>query len=656
MVMFRKIVSRLPYQPSLLVELVYYSHRLRQEQSMRRLGLVMMAILLALQTSMIIFPAKPSVAASASDIVYGATSKQDVLTAYRSNRDQLGRTDVQKIFNHYGISEQQIELAKTVTISDGDGRSYINTSRSTTKFPDTFVTIPGANNGGIYEFPLSYWRKGEFPNGYPAITGMSSYGFRFWILLKGCGNIVFEQDAKKPNFEIKKQLASPESAKPGDAVSYQIQFRNNGFATAKNTSIVDTLPEGFEYISFTSNTDIRLSKSGRTLRWTLNTPASSLPVTSRWFTISLQLRAKQNSFGQMCNTATITADGSISATAVDPKSSRCVTIVKPVCPGTGLAIPANGISGCTITCSNGQTIAYNQNCPVSQLVCASLSIINTPRWNERQAKVTILAQPGAEANNVRFYVDEAFISTQTVKQQTANTTLVLTEGTHKISTVITAKKGEVGDGNVCTSTVEIKKPIDTPIELATEKRVSNNTKNINDANNTTASAGDLLKYTIVVKNIGTVVANDLKLEGEYGESVSDVLEYATLEDKGDALFDPKSQFLTWPAVTIAPGETIEKSFTVRIKSPIPATPVSLSNPLSYDAVLHNKYGNDVYIRVDRSPVKVVEQTVTTLPNTGPGSTMIITWLFTTVLGYFYYRSRLLIKETALITKAFNGGP
>jgi hypothetical protein len=60
----------------------------------------------------IIYPSKPSLATSANDIIYGANSKDDVLRAYKNNRDTLGRTDIRAIYDHYGIGIEQISAAK----------------------------------------------------------------------------------------------------------------------------------------------------------------------------------------------------------------------------------------------------------------------------------------------------------------------------------------------------------------------------------------------------------------------------------------------------------------------------------------------------------------------------------------------------------------
>ncbi len=658
--MFRKIVSNLPFHPALLGQVTFYMHRMRQEESLRRLGFALTALVVLVQIFAVLSPAKPSLATSAADIVYGASSRQDVLTAYRNNRDQLGRNDIQAIFNYYGIGADQIATAKVTTVKDGDGNNYINTSRSTTRFPDTFVKIPGASDGGIYEFPLEYWRKGEYPNGYPAITGMSSYGFRFWILLKGCGNIVIEKGAKKPDLDIVKQRVSGATINPGDVVTYSIQFRNKGIANANGVSITDRLASEYTYQSFTSNADLSLTQSGQLLTWKIKNTGSVLAPSTRWFTITVKVKAKQIQQGSLkvCNASTIDASNAPAVGTTNSESARCVTIVKPLCPGTGLPIPSGGVSQCVITCPDGSKLPYDKQCPIPQLTCQSLKSVAEPAWDQRKYETTLLMQKGAVAKQVSYFVNDKKVATQAVTAGSTTQFFTYTfpgVGNYKVRAELEATTGTVQPSQSCAVTEVIEKPTQPTPRISTDKAVGNLTQKIADANNTTAHAGDVLKYTLTIANTGDAPATNLALEGEYGESIADILEYADLTDKGDATFNDKTKFLTWAPVTIAPGAKVEKVFSVTIKNPIPATPTSVSNPLSFDYVLHNKYGRDVNVNLDKPVNKVIEQTATSLPATGPGTGMFVTAVAVVIIGYFFYRSRLLREELEIVHQEYSAG-
>ena len=521
--MFKKIISNLPFHPAVLEQVSFYSRRLKQEDSLRRTGMILTALVIVLQIFVIVSPSKPSLATSTNDIVYGARSKENILNAYNNNRDNLGRTDIQAIFNYFGIGSQQIASATYQRIGSQQQR-FVSTGRGTSPGIDTFINIPNVQNGGIYQRLLSSWDTGGRQNWYNTITGLSSYGFRFWLLTDGCGNIVFEENTLTPNLNIVKKLASSETVKVNDTVTYSIHFQNAGPGAAKNVNINDTLANEFEYVSFTSNVDLIFSKSKQSLNWKIANNGSELPPSTRWYNIIVTVRLiRIINTNKVCNASSITA--------------------------TGL-----------------------------------------------NAKQT---------------------------------------------------------GPSCINTVQ--DPDDPEPRLVTDKTVENLTQNISDANNTLAKPGDKLKYTILVTNSGGAEYKNLKLEGDFGESINDILEYSLLIDQGDARYNENTKFLSWDAVNIPPGETIKKSFIVQVMSPLPSTPTSASDPLSYDFKMQNKYGRLVVVNLDKPVSKVVEQTVKQLPNTGPGSNIAISALAAIVIGYFFYRSRLLSKELEVANRLYNAG-
>ena len=650
--MFKRLITNLPFQPSLLADVVFYTHRVQRETSVRRIGLLLIVVGLILQITVVAFPPRASLATNTSDIIYGASSKKEVLTAYRNNRDQLGREDIRAIFNHYGISEAQLENATATTVKDDD-TSYINTSRSTTKFPDTFIPIDGAIDGGIYEFPLSYWRKNEYPNGYPAITGISSYGFRFWVLLKGCGNIVIEKGAKKPTIELQKKLISDSTITKGSIVSYEITYRNTGALAAKNFKLVDTIPSGFAYDSHTSTSDIKTSKTRSSITWKIDNKDSSLGVSTKWHMITLKLKATRPSDTKRCNKVVATANN---ATRVEATDGQCVTIIESTCPGSGLPIPAEGVAGCLVQCPDGSSKPYNQACAVPQLSCSNLDVSSTDLWNSKVFVTTIAAQNGSSVREVQYFVDGKLVgsSSDAGSSYRYNYTFKK-EDSYKVRSKVIAATGDVQQSQSCAKTVALQEPDQQAPILVTDKFVKNDTQNIADANNKLAQPGDVLTYSLTITNKGSVAANDVALKGEYAEDVRDILEYASILSLGDGTLNDSTAKITWPAVTIQPGQTITKTFSVKVKDPLPATPVSISNPLSYDFEMHNKYGRLVIVKLPKPASKAIEQTVSQLPNTGPSTTVMIGVFLVVIVAYFYYRNRLIAKELSIIQKEFQTG-
>jgi uncharacterized repeat protein (TIGR01451 family) len=175
--------------------------------------------------------------------------------------------------------------------------------------------------------------------------------------------------------------------------------------------------------------------------------------------------------------------------------------------------------------------------------------------------------------------------------------------------------------------------------LELSKIASNLTTKTTDANGTTASSGDTIEYTLIVKNTGKALVSDYIVQ----ENISDVLDYSDVVDlHGGKLND--QQIVTWPAQNIAAGQSVKQRLTVKIKTTLPATPASVSDPGHYDNALTNVYGNTVTIYLPKTVIKTTEQVVSTLPKTGPGAGVTLSFVVTLFAGYLFARTRLLGRE------------
>ena len=186
----------------------------------------------------------------------------------------------------------------------------------------------------------------------------------------------------------------------------------------------------------------------------------------------------------------------------------------------------------------------------------------------------------------------------------------------------------------------------TPVEsiLAYSKTASNITQSITNANNTTAKGGDTVSYTLTVKNSGKLSVKGFVIQ----ESVSDILDYASLQNLNGGTLNVKTGILSWPAVTIPALGSVSKTFTTVVKTPVPKTGPGADDPSGFNHIMTDVYGNAINITIKSDTDVAIVQTANTLPNTGPGSNMLIIFLITTFAGYFYYRSRLLTKEAILL--------
>jgi uncharacterized repeat protein (TIGR01451 family) len=182
------------------------------------------------------------------------------------------------------------------------------------------------------------------------------------------------------------------------------------------------------------------------------------------------------------------------------------------------------------------------------------------------------------------------------------------------------------------------------------KTASDTTAGTADANNTTANPGDVITYTLYAKNNGKATVKDYLFE----ENLDDLLVYADVTDLHGGTMDA-SHKVDWPATFIDPGQTATVQVTIKVKDPVPQTPVTQNDPYHYDLIMTNVYGNTINIKVPGSPAKTVEAAATTLPNTGPGTSMFIGGVVVIAAGYFYGRSRLLAKESRLALQENTAG-
>lgn len=183
--------------------------------------------------------------------------------------------------------------------------------------------------------------------------------------------------------------------------------------------------------------------------------------------------------------------------------------------------------------------------------------------------------------------------------------------------------------------------------LTYHKTVKNVTRGITNANGKTAQPGDELKYELKVTNDGKLMVHGFIVR----DNIADILEYAqnsTLAGFGGGSLSSEG-VLSYPKVNIAPGKTITKTFSVIVTtdSKILSKEPSINDPDAYNRQLTNIYGDTINVKVPKPGVAVVASKVTELPNTGPGSTVLIYALIATVAGYLYSYRRLQLKEARI---------
>jgi len=198
------------------------------------------------------------------------------------------------------------------------------------------------------------------------------------------------------------------------------------------------------------------------------------------------------------------------------------------------------------------------------------------------------------------------------------------------------------------STIWYKDKNCTP-DITHKKSAFNITQNT-DATKVVAQPGDLIKYTISVVNSGKAAATQNVVD-----QLTDVLEYSSVQDTGGGAYDSAAKALSFNGINVPAGSTFKRSFVVQVANDIPSTPQGTTNPESFDCKMTNVFGTTTDVKVNCPPEKVVEQTVSTLPSTGPGENIIFGTITLMAITYFYARSRQMNKEVRLVRHDYNVG-
>ncbi|MEM6998038.1 MAG: isopeptide-forming domain-containing fimbrial protein [Patescibacteria group bacterium] len=283
---------------------------------------------------------------------------------------------------------------------------------------------------------------------------------------------------------------------------------------------------------------------------------------------------------------------------------------------------------------------------VPTLVCEKLSIVQKNTWDSLVFESVFDIKDGVTEPQLNYYIDGQLIQTTDLETDQAKHQLSRTfsEGEYKIEARLAAVYGDVQPTSACVLMIDIIEP-EEPISIINEsKTVSNTTQSLENADGTQAEGGDELVFTVTLSNSGMAAATNQP----FVDDIHDLLEYAEVTDTGGAELDESERRLVWDNVDIEAESSVSRTFKVKVKNPIPTTPISTSDPLSYDMKITNTFGNTVTIELPRPAGKTVELAATTLPRTGPGTSISVGLVVFTLAGYMFARSRLLAHEADII--------
>ncbi len=550
--MFKKLLSNLPFNPSLITQVSFYAKRLRRETIARRAGFILLALTMLVQFFAVVSPPQPSLASSDNDLVVGGiTSKENAITACLTNDRDYG-----SILGYYGITCGNIGQTHEITLKSTDYNKQLY-SMGHTQYGlqgETPVTI---NNDTLWLRYLWSWDGGS-PSTYRALSGTSDTGLQFFILFN-CGNLVF--------IGIPKQADKP-SRGALDTVDCDL-IRGWAFDESKQTAQIKV----HIYIDDKPNQEITANQSRPDV-------GAAYPGVG-------------NNHGFSVATPTVLKDSgkhSVSAYAIGIDAQGTQNSVNPVI----------GVLSVNLTCKKPTV-------PVTP---------TTPKPTTPPPTDVCLNKAGIQTN--------------------------------------------VQDCDMCSDVpgIQLKAEECKPCDAAQtrddktacldfHKTAKNITQKLADANGTTAHGGDVIEYNLTVKN-------NAKTSIKYAvtDSFGDVLDYADITDLHGAKLDEHKN-VVWPDTDIAAGQTLSRTITITVKDPVPATPVSSSDPGHYDLTMTNIYNDTVNIKLPPAVNKQIETVTTVLPNTGPGTSLLMGFIMTAVVAYFFARSKLFATELDLVREDFS---
>src|SRR5258708_2545716 len=405
------------------------------------------------------------------------------------------------------------------------------------------------------------------------------------------------------------------AANPGDTIQFQIQTSVSGNTAAQNVVVRDSLPSSVSLTSGSITNNLGTMNSG-------TTQTVNLTVTV----------ASYNNF--TCGSTTLTNSASASASNTNSVSDTASVIVtrNDNCAGGG----SNPFLTLTKEASNASTstgFSNFTNAAFGERVEFRLTVrnnnFNSTAYNLRLSDAlpngltyvpgTFQIDSGTSSGNLfggsnqwlgnlsgnqsRTILFQASVNAST-SQTLINSATATSDNTNSANAQATVFVSTVAGGN---------------IDLVLSKSAYNQTRNV-DATTVTAQPGDVILYTLRVQNRGNATATNFVFQ----DDLADVLELSRLNAFEGAAFDLGKLSLSWPAVSIPAGATVEKTFSVVVNS---------TSPAGSDNVMTNVFGNTVNVRVAR-----VAGTFTA-PHTGAGSMVSVALAFATVLGYWGIRKQ-----------------
>ncbi len=601
--MFEKILSIMPYNPSLVHQMRFYGRRMQEEASIRRIGIVFIILAFAVQFFAVLNPPQTTSAAACSDndvIRCGAYTTADVKSNYDNN------PSVQTIYHYFGIDHNEIDNLHLTAVTGKVTQGGRVLDQNDHEIATDVITagrqdIPGSTRvdregtGGHVTFYTRPPSVSFQSSSLEAFVVKKDGVFQFAIL-KSCGNPVM------PTGQVgvlipgggTTPVTPPPVGTPTISLSCDRLAGNVPDGKGKYFRIFFD-PEGDNIINdgniVSQGGPMADNQGNNSGDYATGPPYGTPPG------------------GTPMNGAAIFGNGSSAKhfiLRIYTNANYNVLV--------GSDTPAQGTFNCV-----GPTTPPPPACPSNAALPATSPDCYCP-------------VPGK--TDLPKNSPQCFAPCQYNPAIPASVPECFSPCPYNGSIPV--------ESNACKPCDKSNNSQDSIACVVLHKTASNITAGLSDANNTTAQAGDVITYTLYAQNTGKATIKQFIFQ----EGLSDVLDYATVADLHGGSMDA-TKLVSWPAQEIAAGQTATVQVTVKVLSPIPETPTGTSDPGHFDLIMTNVYGNAVSIKLPPSPAKTIELAAASLPNTGPGTSLFIGALIVIISSYFYSRARLLTRESNL---------
>jgi uncharacterized repeat protein (TIGR01451 family) len=406
-------------------------------------------------------------------------------------------------------------------------------------------------------------------------------------------------------------------ADPGDLVEFELKTTVTG--TVNNIVITDVLPSKLVYLDGSatlSNAQIGLTNGAFNIGTVTDTVKS------------IKFRAHVAASGQFgTGTSILTNVANLTSSAGNRTSSADVVVIKNVEPPKenptlkiektvrNITVNPTGVFAELAEARKDEVVEFKVvvtntsaltavNVRMQDILPSQLSLITSSiKVDGASTSVNFFASfgtigdlPAGQSKTITFQAKAAAVTAHTTVTNSAsavaNNALQVTDQAQVMLVPVLA-------GNV---------------NLVLSKKALNTTQN-KDATTVVAKAGDVITYTLTVENTGTAAAPNFVVE----DNIADILELSDITAFYGGSYDASTKSIKWAAENIAAGAKVEKTFTVKVKNPIPT---------GTDYVMTNIYGNKVDVPVAKPFVA---------PPTGSAATVSFMFALASVAGYYFYR-------------------